>query len=592
MSVFRYDLVRTARRGRSALVRTAYALALLVALGGLFVRWFPGGLAPDRLFADATLAPGATGRFARDFAATCLLVQFAAAALLTPAYAAGAIAEERQRGTLDFLLAADLSGAAIVFGKFAARWLAVAGLLLTGLPVLALTQLWGGVDWGALAFGFGVTLLTTFSLTGLGVLFSVRARSVREAAVTTYAVAAGLAMAAACVPVLQLGSPLYAWAVLVGRAWGFVGGLEPWPVVLLGYAIGHIAVGLIALVWAAWLIRPQPLSKAERDLLVRASRRLPAGAVIRSTLLPHPLVGPPLRRRRQPLRRNRVLRVPPVGDDALLWKELHFGGGSAASELWRTIGYALIGVALTVGLARGMAAIGTPVGLREDLAWESAARAANPAGRDMSLAILTAVMVGTALRAAVAVGRERERRTLDTLRILPGGSAAVLRAKWLGSALSTRWLAAGLVVAWLVTIPVGMLPPAAVFWLALAGAVHVAFLTSLGLYCSVAARGTGRAAVAALVGLAATWAAPLVAANYWLGLTGPGPHRRWVAAVLEEGLVPPLTWRYLAAAAADPPPPGASEARLAGALVGLAAYAAAAWVLWRLARRRFRRQRG
>src|SRR4051812_37215347 len=67
MSVFRHDLVRTTRRGRAALLRTAYALALLAALGGLFVRWFPGGLAPDRLFADSRLAPRATRPFAREF---------------------------------------------------------------------------------------------------------------------------------------------------------------------------------------------------------------------------------------------------------------------------------------------------------------------------------------------------------------------------------------------------------------------------------------------------------------------------------------------------------------------------------------------
>src|SRR5262249_18341325 len=132
-----------------------------------------------------------TARFANQYVSVCQVVLFAVAVLVTPVYAAAAFAEERQRGTLDSLLVTRLSGGELVGGKFAARWLAVAGLLLTGVPVLALTQLWGGVDWQFLTFSTGVTLLTSLSLAALGVLFSVRARTVREAVVTTYVVAAG-----------------------------------------------------------------------------------------------------------------------------------------------------------------------------------------------------------------------------------------------------------------------------------------------------------------------------------------------------------------------------------------------------------------
>src|SRR3954465_2699086 len=119
MPVFYHDLVRTTRRGRAAALRAAYGLALLIALGGVFARWFPGSLDLDRLFANSHLATRDTARFAQAFAATCLALQFIAAVLITPVYAAGAIAEERQRGTLDGLLVTDLSGVSIVLGKFA-----------------------------------------------------------------------------------------------------------------------------------------------------------------------------------------------------------------------------------------------------------------------------------------------------------------------------------------------------------------------------------------------------------------------------------------------------------------------------------------
>ena len=40
MAVFLYDLLRTSRRGRVALFRTLYALALLAALYSVYARWF------------------------------------------------------------------------------------------------------------------------------------------------------------------------------------------------------------------------------------------------------------------------------------------------------------------------------------------------------------------------------------------------------------------------------------------------------------------------------------------------------------------------------------------------------------------------
>src|SRR5438045_3084167 len=58
MGVFLYDLIRATRRGRLALLRTAYALALLAALGGVYVNWFPG-----RLTAAGPFAPGPALRF-------------------------------------------------------------------------------------------------------------------------------------------------------------------------------------------------------------------------------------------------------------------------------------------------------------------------------------------------------------------------------------------------------------------------------------------------------------------------------------------------------------------------------------------------
>src|SRR5205823_6159277 len=123
----------------------------------------------------------------------CLLVQLGAAVVLAPVAAAGAIAEERQRRTLDLLRACGLTAGEIVRGKVAARALGLIAVLLTGLPALALAQLWGGVEPQFLLAGTAVNLLTAVSLTALGVFCSSFARSTPAAAALAYLLTAGFA---------------------------------------------------------------------------------------------------------------------------------------------------------------------------------------------------------------------------------------------------------------------------------------------------------------------------------------------------------------------------------------------------------------
>src|SRR5581483_701306 len=101
--------------------------------------------------------------------------------------------------------------------------------------------------------------------------------------------------------------------------------------------------------------------------------------------------------------------------------------------------YALVGAGLTFGLTAGLAAVGSGR-LRSEMVFRS-----NSVASGLTLTMLTTLTVGAALRAAAAVSRERERRTLDGLLVLPAGPAAVASAKWSGSVLRGRWLALALV---------------------------------------------------------------------------------------------------------------------------------------------------
>ena len=66
---------------------------------------------------------------------------------------------DRSRGTLEHMLATDLSDSEIVLGKLAARLMPVLGLIACSLPVLALSTLLGGIDLFALVLAFLVVVV-------------------------------------------------------------------------------------------------------------------------------------------------------------------------------------------------------------------------------------------------------------------------------------------------------------------------------------------------------------------------------------------------------------------------------------------------
>ncbi len=102
--------------------------------------------------------------FANSFFQTFSVVQLLAVLLLTPAMMAGAIAQERERRTIEYLFASSLTNAEIIMSKFLARTIHVASLLVVGLPLLAIAMLLGGVDPQLLLIVFVVTVTTLVAM--------------------------------------------------------------------------------------------------------------------------------------------------------------------------------------------------------------------------------------------------------------------------------------------------------------------------------------------------------------------------------------------------------------------------------------------
>ncbi len=115
-------------------------------------------------------------------------LQLLAVAALGPAMAAGTIAQERERRTIEYLFASTLGNAEIVLGKLLARLMHVAYLVLAGMPILFIAMLMGGIAPEAILVLTILTLSTAFVVSIISITVSVWSARAREAVVRAYLV--------------------------------------------------------------------------------------------------------------------------------------------------------------------------------------------------------------------------------------------------------------------------------------------------------------------------------------------------------------------------------------------------------------------
>ena len=176
--VLYYDMIRQARRSRFAAFRFFYVLLLVFLL-------FCVTVSVTELF-DLTTNAHLGAEIAQKYFNVFMAAQFITVVLLTPAYVGGAIAEEKDRKTLEFMLATDLLNREIVLSKLGSRLANLALVVLTGLPILGILQFLGGVDPNLVLAGFAVTAMTIVGQAGVGILCSVACRRPRDAVALAY----------------------------------------------------------------------------------------------------------------------------------------------------------------------------------------------------------------------------------------------------------------------------------------------------------------------------------------------------------------------------------------------------------------------
>jgi ABC-type transport system involved in multi-copper enzyme maturation permease subunit len=601
--VFFYDAVRSVRRGRYFLVRGVYTGLILGLLCWTYFVW--------RLRStDGAIPVADLATFAESFFYVFLGVQTLAVLLLTPAYVAGAIAEEKEKHTLDYLLATDLHNREIVLGKLVSRLGNLALLVLAGLPILSLMEILGGVEPTLVIGAFAVSGVTMVTLAALSLLCSVHARRARDAILATYVLAFAY-------PVLMGG---FLALVHFGEMQSTVlvpTGVMPWlttttpqdprpenpladPIeepfaqaepIEEPFTLGDLAERLNDASLPMFCVRL--IKELERGSTVAEElpRLLRTYAAVNLTIAALCITWAvvvlrrvALRQRHRasvPLRGVAVVRRPPVGAWPFLWKEAIAESGFRASLARRAITYfTFIAVAVPTGALLLDFFVFGEIGARElTNAWVQM----------LVVGVPMLSLLAVAVRASAAVAGERDRQTLDPLLTIPVSSDAVLFNKWLGCLLGLRWTVLAVIAALAACIAMGEISLDALPRLLVVWPIYAGLIAMVGIAYSIACRTTLRATLATLlttVGLVCGhWALWLVYVPFLLTSAQPTDAAENLLH-LHVGLTPPCVLVGIVRSSSEVL--GEGLAPLPFTLLGLALWCAMTLAAWFIASRQFR----
>jgi ABC-type transport system involved in multi-copper enzyme maturation permease subunit len=450
--IYRVELVAVARRRRYFALRVLYALLILLLLWTTYSSSYylrSSGGAPS-IQHSATLAA--------SFFMSFTWLQMLAILFVGPAMAAGTIATERERRTIEYLFATDLTNAEIVLGKTLARLTLLGQFVLVGLPILFIFRLMGGIPAQALLATFLSAAGTALMLTGISIVISVWTPKARDAIGRVYL----LLIALFSVPpilytfvrlrffgmgfvsqtlgqiadLLLLVNPLSATMNAMGRSSAVGFGLD---MQMILESVGmQCLVGAVCLALATFAVRRVHLAETTRT----AEKQV----------------------------KTRGRRHRPVGEHAMLWKEMY--SSASASKLGR-IGRLALSVILL-----GLFIIAVWV------FWTSLTAAEEWRRNDYFEFLIgltgylgTGLLLLVSARSAGLMSYEKERDCWITLLSTPLTGREIVVGKLCGNVYYAKWMLFILAAAWLL----GMILDVTAIWPALVSCVMFCLMT---IYCT------------------------------------------------------------------------------------------------------------
>jgi ABC-type transport system involved in multi-copper enzyme maturation permease subunit len=412
--LFRLELITTARPARIVALRAGYVAVLGWTLWTSYERLFDQG---------DVVTLQAVSRFAAAFFSNFAWLQLLAVVGLGPALAAGAIAADRERGTLEHLFPTALRNHEIVLAKLGVRLLHLGFVVLGGTPVLAAAMIMGGIAPASLAVVFLSTVSTLITVVSIALCLSVWSARVRPAVTSAYLVVFGLLL-------LPLGMRTWrnasSWFQVLHDRW-----LEGLGTLLVQ---GNPFWSLSGHLYGDW-VRQRDVWESTL-LLIRNQLSLSTVCLAVAVLS--------LRKAHQamldqdhPRRGRRRWRLAVWQRFPLAWKEMF---AERATDRLGPLGR------LSVALAGLALAAATVSALR------SAASRGAGAYFDFSSQAGTLVacfgLLWLVSRGASLVTSERERQTWDTLLGLPISPRQIVVGKILGNLYAGRWLLLALAIVW------------------------------------------------------------------------------------------------------------------------------------------------
>ena len=162
------------------------ALGILFYLGALLLIGFLYYLTFVRQSLAGDVSVNARQSVGTSIYTMLAVVQFVLILLITPAQTAGSISGEREKQTLDMLLATQMSPFRIVFGKLLSSMSYMILLIFTSLPLFSLVFLFGGVTPGDMAKLFLFYIITVFAIGSIGIFFSALLKRTVTSTVLSY----------------------------------------------------------------------------------------------------------------------------------------------------------------------------------------------------------------------------------------------------------------------------------------------------------------------------------------------------------------------------------------------------------------------
>jgi ABC-type transport system involved in multi-copper enzyme maturation permease subunit len=424
-------------------------------------------------------------------------VQLATILLLIPAVIGGAIADEKQRKTMHYLMASRLSSGEIVLDKMAARLLHIGTFILLGLPVMSLLTLFGGVAWDYVAGAYIATFSITFFAASLAILVSTFARRVRQGVIVAYV----FITAWLIVPPLAHGvcewlypnfyqwfGPLNEWIEITTplglltmtrkrnlRAFATPG--VPVPSFLEDYCwmVGlQVVAAVIFLLIAAWRLRPVFRRQEE------SRPRLTWFAA--------------------PARRRRWLNRPECGSNAMLWKEKYFTRTDVFTKL-ALLPATIILTVYVILVARfdeTVIASFSEVWTRGYAANNRSTVELHDSLRMISPLYLAIWMLAAAGAAASSFTFERERDTWESLIATPLSGWQIVRGKSVGALWGMRGFGVLLGLFWIVGLGAGAIHPFGLLMGLTVVAILTWFVITLGTCVSLSCKKTSHALTATI----------------------------------------------------------------------------------------------